>query len=100
MFLTTRHTWNKATRDEGRLLVPETELYELLQHTRRALVGHARARAQYALDALLQSALQVATSATGSLRASGGALDASNGGAASRARARAAASPSARTARC
>ena len=78
MFLTTRHTWNKATRDEGRLLVPETELYELLQHTRRALIGHARGRAQYALDALLQSALEVATSATGSLRASGDVVDATN----------------------
>ena len=30
VYLTTRHTWNKAARKKGKLLVPETELYELL----------------------------------------------------------------------
>ena len=31
LYLTTRHTWNKAARDKGKMLLPETELYELLQ---------------------------------------------------------------------
>ncbi len=37
VFLTTRHTWNKATRELGRLLVPETELYELLTVVRSTM---------------------------------------------------------------
>ena len=33
VYLTTRHTWNKATAEGNRLNMPETELYELLQVT-------------------------------------------------------------------
>ena len=39
VFLTTRHTWNKATREKGKLLIPETEIYEVLQVTRRKIIG-------------------------------------------------------------
>jgi hypothetical protein len=46
VFLTTRHTWNKATRETGRMLLPETELYELLQVQRRKLIRWLRDRKQ------------------------------------------------------
>lgn len=65
-----RHTWNNATREQGRLLVPETELYELLTVQRRRLVEFSRTLVQYDFDEVLQCALQVSTSTTGSLRAS------------------------------
>ena len=54
VFLTTRHTWNKAARKLGKLLVPETELYELLTVTRRRIIGWARKQKQLALDDMLQ----------------------------------------------
>ena len=66
VYLTTRHTWNKAAREHGRLLVPETELYELLTLTRRRLVRWVQRQAQGGVDVVLQTALQVASSTTGS----------------------------------
>ena len=54
VFLTTRHTWNKAARKKGKLLVPETELYELLTVTRRRIIGWARSQRQKGLDDVLQ----------------------------------------------
>ena len=54
VFLTTRHTWNKAARRKGKLLVPETELYELLTVTRRRIIGWARTQRQRGLDDVLQ----------------------------------------------
>lgn len=66
VYLTTRHTWNKAARDQGRLLVPETELYELLQVVRRRLIRWVQCQRQGALDTVLQTALQVSSSTTGS----------------------------------
>ena len=60
VFLTTRHTWNKAARKKGKLLVPETELYELLTVTRRRIIGWARSQRQKGLDGVLQvSCLEV-----------------------------------------
>ena len=78
VYLTTRHTWNKCTREAGRMLLPETELYELLQVQRRRLVQYLRGQRQYDLDDVMQTALQVSTSATGSLRASSEIVDAHN----------------------
>ena len=77
-FLTTRHTWNKQTREQGRLLMPETELYELLTVQRRALIEFTRNLVQCDLDLMMQGALQVSTSTTGSLRASSEIVDAHN----------------------
>lgn len=78
VFLTTRHTWNKQTREQGRLLMPETELYELLTVQRRQLIEFTRSLVQHEFDHVLQSALQVSTSTTGSLRASFEVVDAHN----------------------
>ncbi|KAH9261268.1 hypothetical protein BASA81_000972 [Batrachochytrium salamandrivorans] len=75
VFLTTRHTWNKAMRSTGRILVPETELYEVLQIQRRRLIYYCRSLQQGPLDAILQSALQISTSTTGSLRANAEVVD-------------------------
>lgn len=78
VFLTTRHTWNKMTRSQGLLLAPETELYEVLQVQRRRLIMFCRSCQQGPLDKVMQSALQVATSSTGSYRATGEVVDAHN----------------------
>jgi len=78
VFLTTRHTWNKSARKAGQLLVPETEIYELLTVTRRRLITWPRLQAQGDLDHVLQTALQISSSTTGSLRASAAVLDAGN----------------------
>ncbi|KAJ8602501.1 hypothetical protein CTAYLR_001253 [Chrysophaeum taylorii] len=67
LFLTTRHTFNKATREEGRLVLPEFELYELLQHVSRGLVSQIHAMTQYELDMVMQAALAAATSCTGAV---------------------------------
>lgn len=75
VFLTTRHTWNKAMRSTGRILVPETELYEVLQIQRRRLIYYCRSLQQGPLDSILQSALQISTSTTGSLRANAEVVD-------------------------
>ena len=65
LFLTTRHTFNKFRRDDGKILVPEFELYELLQHTRRRLCAAAAVADQAGLDAIMAPALATATSVTG-----------------------------------
>lgn len=78
VFLTTRHTWNKAAREQGKLLLPETELYELLTVVRRRLITWPRFQRQGDLDLVLQTALQVSSSSTGSLRASAAIVDAAN----------------------
>ena len=78
VYLTTRHTWNKAARRQGRLLVPETEMYELLTVTRRRLITWKALERQGVADSVLQTALQVASSTTGSLRASASLVDAAN----------------------
>jgi hypothetical protein len=58
--------------------VPETELYELLQIQRRRLVTWLKAARQATLDDVMQTALQVSTSSTGSLSASDDQLDDAN----------------------
>lgn len=68
LFLTTRHTFNKATREEGRLVLPEFEVYELLQHVRRKLIKHVQKMTQYELDNVMQVALTAATSCTGATK--------------------------------
>lgn len=68
LFLTTRHTFNKATREEGRLVLPEFEVYELLQHVRRKLITHVKRVLQYELDNVMQAALTAATSCTGATK--------------------------------
>ena len=78
VFLTTRHTFGKLVRAAGQLLVPETELYEVLSTTRRALMQWCARQQQGTLDWLMQTALQISTSSTGSLRASGAMIDAQN----------------------
>jgi hypothetical protein len=78
MYLTTRHTWNKATVESARLQMPETELYELLQVQRRRLVMWANNCKQGVLDEIMQTALQVSSSLTGSLKTSATILDNQN----------------------
>jgi hypothetical protein len=79
VYLTTRHTWNKATKTEaGRLQVPETELYELLQVQRRRQIAWASSCRQGQLDEVMQTALQLSSSLTGSLKVSAEILDNQN----------------------
>jgi thiol-disulfide isomerase/thioredoxin len=78
VYLTTRHTWNKSARRQGKLLLPETELYELLTVVRRRLITWPTFKKQTQLDDVLQTALQVSSSTTGSLRASAAIVDAAN----------------------
>lgn len=59
VYLTTRHTWNKATAEGARLCMPETELYELLQVQRRRLVRYLGKQRQDYLDEIMQTAFQV-----------------------------------------
>ena len=47
------------------MILPETELYELLQVQRRRLVSYMRSQKQYELDDVLQTALQVLPFSTG-----------------------------------
>ena len=77
-FLTTRHTWNRAVRNFGRILVPEHELYELLTTQRRKIITFARSLEQYPLDEVMQTALEVATSSTGCFRPSKNVMDIKN----------------------
>eukprot|EP01060_Flectonema_neradi_P006280 TRINITY_DN1420_c0_g1_i1.p1 TRINITY_DN1420_c0_g1~~TRINITY_DN1420_c0_g1_i1.p1 ORF type:complete len:4698 (+),score=1051.93 TRINITY_DN1420_c0_g1_i1:123-14216(+) len=58
LFLTTRHTWN-----QGLLNVPETELYEVVQMRRRAMVQWLVDNEGPALNAVMRSAVLTATSA-------------------------------------
>jgi uncharacterized membrane protein YgcG len=67
VFMTTRHTWNKADRVAGRLLIPETQLYEVLQVQRRRLITWTNSLPQRGLDGVMQTGLQLSTSTTGSL---------------------------------
>ena len=78
VFLTTRHTFGKVVRAMGQLLVPETDLYEILSTTRRSVIAWCASQRQAALDWMMQTALQVSTSSTGSLRASAEIVDAQN----------------------
>uniref|UniRef100_A0A6S8D826 ubiquitinyl hydrolase 1 n=1 Tax=Aureoumbra lagunensis TaxID=44058 RepID=A0A6S8D826_9STRA len=67
LFLTTRHTFNKAKREDGRMIVPEFELYELLQHVRRPLVSAMNRLSQSRVNTVMTIALSTATSCTGHL---------------------------------
>ena len=78
IYLTTRHTWNKATKEGARLKMPETELYELLQVQRRKLVTWMNNCKQGILDSVMQTSLQVSSSLTGSMKASAVVLDDQN----------------------
>jgi hypothetical protein len=78
VYLTTRHTWNRATKEGARLKMPETELYELLQIQRRRLINWMNSCRQGVLDEVMQTALQVSSSLTGSLKASAALLDDQN----------------------
>eukprot|EP01038_Epipyxis_sp_PR26KG_P004031 gene4031-5768_t len=78
VYLTTRHTWNKSTTEGARLSMPETELYELLQISRRRLVEWIGSCRQGVLDEVMQTALQVSSSLTGSFKASAEILDNQN----------------------
>ena len=78
VYLTTRHTWNKSTTEGARLNIPETELYELLQVSRRRLITWLSNCKQGVLDEIMQTVLQVSSSLTGSLKTSAEILDAQN----------------------
>eukprot|EP00457_Paulinella_chromatophora_P000002 gb/GEZN01000002.1/.p1 GENE.gb/GEZN01000002.1/~~gb/GEZN01000002.1/.p1 ORF type:complete len:6816 (+),score=1425.09 gb/GEZN01000002.1/:114-20561(+) len=78
VYLTTRHTWNKFERSQGRLLMPEHQLYEVLAVQRRRLLRYHGELSQGSLDAVLQEVLQVSSSTTGALRASAEVVDANN----------------------
>jgi hypothetical protein len=78
IYLTTRHTWNKVTKEELRIHLPETELYSLLQVQRRRIVKWLSTCRQGVLDEVMQTALQVSSSLTGSFKASADILDAQN----------------------
>ncbi len=75
VYLTTRHTWNKASLNGNPLKVPETELYELLQVQRRRLINWMNHCRQGTLDEVMQTALQVSSSLTGSMKASAASLE-------------------------
>jgi hypothetical protein len=55
IFLATRHTWNMKL-----LLIPETELFELLQVVRRKLITWVRTNGQKALNEVMEGAVRVA----------------------------------------
>jgi hypothetical protein len=78
IYLTTRHTWNKVVKEELRIHLPETELYSLLQVQRRRVVEWLKGCKQGILDEVMQTALQVSSSLTGSFKASADILDAQN----------------------
>eukprot|EP00961_Rhodomonas_salina_P206293 2784624-Rhodomonas_salina.1 len=78
VFLTTRHTFNKKIRANGRILLPETELYEVLAVQRRRLVIYAQTQKQRFLDNMMQTVLQVATSSTGAATNTAEVVDAAN----------------------
>jgi hypothetical protein len=78
IYLTTRHTWNKVMKEELRIHLPETELYSLLQVQRRRVVEWLKYCKQGILDEVMQTALQVSSSLTGSFKASADILDAQN----------------------
>lgn len=78
IYLTTRHTWNKVMKEEMRIHLPETELYSLLQVQRRRVVEWLKSCKQGVLDEVMQTALQVSSSLTGSFKASADILDAQN----------------------
>jgi thiol-disulfide isomerase/thioredoxin len=78
IYLTTRHTWNKTIVGGTRLQVPEVSLYEIIQVTRRRLVTWLSTCKQRILDEVMQTALQVSSSLTGSLRVNASSLDNQN----------------------
>ena len=67
VYLTTRHSWNKNKRELGRLVMPESELYEVLAVQRRRLVQNAVALRQKPLDSMMQTVLNTATSLSGAI---------------------------------
>lgn len=75
VYLTTRHTWNKSTKEGSRLLMPETELFELLQVHQRRMVRWLPSCKQGVLDEVMQTALQISSSLTGSLAMNAEMLD-------------------------
>ena len=78
VYLTTRHSWNKNKRELGRLLLPESELYEILNVQRRRLVGFASGLQQGPLDLVMQTVLDTATSLSGAMRSASNDNDGSN----------------------
>ena len=70
IYLTTRHSWNKNKREQGRLLVPESDLYEILAVQRRKVVNFCGGLNQAALDTVMQSVLETATSLAGAIHVS------------------------------
>lgn len=78
VYLTTRHTWNKSTTEGARLQMPETQIYELLQVSRRRLINWLGSSRQGILDEVMQTVLQVSSSLTGSFKASAAILDNQN----------------------
>eukprot|EP01063_Lacrimia_lanifica_P039595 TRINITY_DN8724_c1_g4_i1.p1 TRINITY_DN8724_c1_g4~~TRINITY_DN8724_c1_g4_i1.p1 ORF type:complete len:4579 (+),score=2099.61 TRINITY_DN8724_c1_g4_i1:248-13984(+) len=60
IFLTLRHTWNS-----GRLIVPETEVYETMQLQRRRLASYLCAGGPNVLTEVLDGVVRVATSTGG-----------------------------------
>lgn len=78
IFLTTRHTWNKTTKDGPVLQIPETELYEIVHYTRRKLITWLAGCKQGILDHVMQTALQVSSSITGSFKVSAATMDNQN----------------------
>ena len=63
----------------GRLQMPETEIYECLQVTRRRVINWLRQCTQGPLDDVMQTVLQISSSITGSFRTHG--VSSNNGGA-------------------
>ena len=78
VYLTTRHTWNKSTLEGKRLQMPENQIYELLQVSRRRITTYLSSCRQGVLDDVMQTVLQVSSSLTGSFKASAASLDNQN----------------------
>jgi hypothetical protein len=78
VYLTTRHTWNKATTEDKRLCVPETEIYEMMYVVRRRTINWMLNCKQGICDEIMQTALQISSSLTGSFKTSAEVLDNQN----------------------
>ena len=65
VYLTTRHTWNKACDEGARLAIPETEMYEAMFVLRRRVISWVMRCRQGVCDEVMQTALQMSSSLTG-----------------------------------
>eukprot|EP00808_Paulinella_micropora_P006835 g75373.t1 len=78
VYLTTRYTFGQFTRRQGRILISDLELYDILNKQRTQLILFANTLGQTTLDKVMQQVLAASSSATGYLRSSSELLDSKN----------------------